>query len=215
MVYFIHMKTLFLTSNAYTVINDIVQRFDRSPKGMRLVFITTAAEGEGGDQTWLNQDRDALTGVGFEVTDYTLSGKNEDDVRNDLVGFHVIFFSGGNAFYLLEKIQQSHSADFFREEIERGIIYIGSSAGSVIAGPDIEVVKNLDPIEKAPHLKGFAGLALVDFTVLPHWGSQYFKEQYLTSRLEQVYSVDHKLILLSDKQYVQVTDDWYKIEGVL
>lgn len=205
------MKTLFLTSNAATVITDLIQHFDRSPKGMRLVFITTAAEGEGGDQSWLRHDKEALTSVGFEVTDYTITDKTEDDIRIDLSGYNVIFFSGGNTFYLLEKMQQSKSANFFKEEVDKGVIYIGSSAGSVVAGPSIEVVKNLDPIEKAPNLKGFAGLGIVDFTVLPHWGSQSFKEQYLTSRLEQAYSLEHKLILLTDNQYVHVTDDWYKI----
>lgn len=208
------MKTLFLTSNANTVINDVVTRFERFPKGMRLVFITTAAEGEAGDKKWLQQDRDALTSVGFEVTDYTLTGKSEEDVRLDLVGYEVIFFSGGNTFYLLEQIQKSNSTEFFREEIEKGVIYIGSSAGSVVAGPTIEIIKNLDAVENAPDLKGFTGLNLVDFVVLPHWGSQYFKEQYLNSRLEQAYSLENKVILLTDNQYIHVTDDWYQIVKV-
>lgn len=208
------MKTLFLTSNANTVINDVVTRFERSPQGMRLVFITTAAEGEAGDKKWLQQDRDALTSVGFEVTDYTLTGKSEEDVRLDLVGYEVIFFSGGNTFYLLEQIQKSNSTEFFREEIEKGVIYIGSSAGSVVAGPTIEIIKNLDAVENAPDLKGFTGLNLVDFVVLPHWGSQYFKEQYLNSRLEPAYSLENKVILLTDNQYIHVTDDWYQIVKV-
>src|SRR5476651_1309948 len=105
------MKTLFLTSNAETVIDDLAQHFDRSPKGMRLVFIKTAAEGEGGDQQCLQQDREALTNIGFEVTDYTITNKTEDDIRLDLAADQVIFFSGGNTFYLLEKIQQSKSAN--------------------------------------------------------------------------------------------------------
>ncbi|HSW97344.1 MAG TPA: hypothetical protein VLF89_05970, partial [Candidatus Saccharimonadales bacterium] len=58
------------------------------------------------------------------------------------------------------------------------------------------------------------GLALVDFTVLPHWGSKYFKDLYLNQRLEHAYSMDNKLILLTDKQYVYVHEDWYRIEEV-
>ncbi len=181
---------------------------------MRLVFIKTAAEGEGGDQQWLKDDRDALKNIGFQVTDYTLGGKAEAQVRNDLANYEVIFFSGGNTFYLLEKIQQSNSANFFREQISKGVIYIGSSAGSVVAGLDIEVVKRLDAMEKAPNLNGFAGLGLVNVTVLPHWGSSYFKKLYLHQRLEHAYSMDNKLILLTDKQYVYVQDDWYRIEEV-
>ncbi|HSW96561.1 MAG TPA: Type 1 glutamine amidotransferase-like domain-containing protein, partial [Candidatus Saccharimonadales bacterium] len=196
------MGMIFLTSNAATVIKDVIKHLSKSPKEMKLVFIMTAAEGDGGNQQWLKEDRDTLRSVGFSVTDYTLRDKTESDVRKDLSDFDVIFFSGGNTFYLLEKIQQSNSKAFFKEQIEKGVIYIGSSAGSVVAGPSIEVVKKLDAQEKAPHLKGFAGLALVDFTVLPHWGSKYFKDLYLNQRLEHAYSMDNKLILLTDKQYV-------------
>jgi len=36
----------------------------------------------------------------------------------------------------------------------------------------------------------------------------------MNHRLEHAYNEDNKIILLNDKQFVQVKDDWYRIEEV-
>ena len=85
-------QQLFLTSNAYIVIPSIVKNLDLS-KGNKLSFILTASEGEKGDKTWLEDDRNALKKAGFTVTDYTITGKNEDTLKRDLSTFDYIFLS--------------------------------------------------------------------------------------------------------------------------
>ena len=207
------MKKLFLTSSVSFVASDIAQKIDQK-KYKKLAFISTAAEVEAGDKAWLQNDKDALITSGFDVFEYSLTNKNVEQVRRDLQEADVLFFSGGNTFYLLEKIQQSNSAEFFQEQIEKGVMYIGSSAGSIVAGPNIEIVKHLDSIAQAPNLQGYEGLSLVDFVVMPHWGSNSFRELYLGSRMEQMYRKDYKVILLTDRQYVHVQDDWYRIEEI-
>jgi len=52
-------------------------------------------------------------------------------------------------------------------------VYIGSSAGSIIAGPNIEPIKSFDD-PSAAKLDSYDAIGLVDFVVLPHWG----KEKY-------------------------------------
>lgn len=81
-----------------------------------------------------------------------------------------------------------------------------------MAGPDIEIVKDLDEPEKAD-LESFEGLGLVDFVVFPHWGSENFKERY-KKLIENNYRKGLKIILLTDDQYVMVEDDKYRIVGV-
>ncbi|MHB8903587.1 MAG: Type 1 glutamine amidotransferase-like domain-containing protein, partial [Patescibacteria group bacterium] len=68
--------------------------------------------------------------------------------------------------------------------------------------------------KEAPKLKGYRGLGLVDFVVLPHWGSDHFRSRYLNQRLAHNYNLKNKLILLNDYQYIEVKDDWYKIVEV-
>ena len=118
---------------------------------------------------------------------------------------------GGNTFYLLQQIQQSDSADVIHNYVKEGKVYIGSSAGSVIAGPDIYPLRFLDEPKEAPDLKGYTGLKLVDFVVVPHWGSEHFREKYMGEQIKNLYDDKNKIILLNDNQYIEVKDDWYRI----
>ena len=160
------------------------------------------------------EDRKALVKAGFVVADYTVTGKTKTAIRQEVKMADVIYFSGGNTFYLLQQLQLTQSAGIFRNAIKAGKIYIGTSAGSIVAGPDIYPTYNLDKVKEAPRLKGYKCLGLVDFVVLPHWGSQHFKERYLKQRLTHNYNIKNKLILLNNYQYVQIESDWYRIVEV-
>lgn len=208
------MQRLFLTSSAGEVIDDIAKHIGSRACGMRLAFIDTAAEVETGGKQWLRDDRSALVGAGFDVFDYTLTGKTGRELRHDLSGIDVVLLEGGNQFYLLQQIQQSGFASVVRALIGKGVIYIGSSAGSQVAGPDLYPTYRPDHVKKAPLLDGYKGLGLVDFIVFPHWGSDDLKELYLTFRMAHSYTTEHKIILLTDNQYIRVEGDMYRIEEV-
>ncbi|KKR10977.1 MAG: hypothetical protein UT40_C0042G0011 [Candidatus Woesebacteria bacterium GW2011_GWA1_39_21b] len=180
------MKRLFLTSSLRRVIKDSVKHI-KDHRDMSLVFITTASEVEGGNKQWMKDDRDALVEVGFKVVDYTITGKNEQQIKNDLNKFNVICFSGGNTLYLLEKIQESNCIEVIRDFVLDGKIYFGISAG---------------------------GLGLVDFIIFPHWGKKDFESVYFNFRLKHAYTTNDKIILLTNYQYVRVEGDMYKIEEV-
>lgn len=206
------MKRLFLTSAVIFVADHIVRNI--GTKGQKLLFVTTASEVETGDLWWLRDDRKGLVDAGFEVTDYTISEKSKDEIVSALHGIDAICFSGGNTFYLLQQIQQSGCADVLSDVVEKGMIYIGTSAGSVIAGPDTYPVYPMDDVRKAPKLSGYKGLGLVDFVVFPHWGSEDFRESYIKKGIPHAYTTNHKIILLTNNQYVRVEGEMYMIEEV-
>ena len=130
-------KNLFLTSSIHLVAQDIAKNLDLTQNN-RLVYITTAAEPKTGDLSWLANDRKALVDAGFDVSDYTITPKTKTQIENDLVGFEYIYLSGGNSVYLLQKSQQSGFIDIIKDLIlNKGKIYIGTSAGSIIAGPKL------------------------------------------------------------------------------
>lgn len=206
------MKRLYLTSNIDQVIDKIIEDLKPTKGNNRLVYIKTAAEDMVHDGDWMDINKKCLENVGFEVTDYTIKDKKEEELRQDFKNFDAIYVEGGNTFFLLEKAQQSGFIKVIREQVlNEGKPYIGTSAGSVIAGPDIYPVLRLDDKSLAPNLKGYEGFGLVDFVVLPHWGSEMFKDLYLKQRLEHAYPGKTKLILLRDNQFVEVKDDWYRI----
>jgi dipeptidase E len=204
------VKHIFLTSEASVVMDDLVTRFDQSVAGMKLAFVTTASEAEAGDKQWLQDDRSALTKAGFAVFDYTLTGKSEQEVAEDLSAIQVLFVAGGNTFYLLSQARKCNFEKIVKKLLENGVVYIGSSAGSIIMGPDIELVKNLDEPAKAKDLKDFAGFGIVDFVVLPHWGSPSFAEGYAKSK-SLLENEKRKIVFLTDEQYVVVGGRGYQI----
>lgn len=208
------MKQLFLTSSVNEVAKDIATRMET--RGKKLVFIDTAAEVEEGDKEWLKNDRRALTDVGFLVTDYSISNKTKAELNKDLGNFEVIYVSGGNTFYLLLQAQVSGFIEVVRDLVlNQGKTYIGTSAGSIIAGPDTYPTYRLDDASLAPQLDGFKGFDLVNFCILPHWGSEHFKALYLNKRLEHAYHDKQiPLIALTDSQYVQVQGDKLEIIDV-
>lgn len=205
-------KRIFLTSSVNKVASDIAKKIGGAKK-RKVLYIYTACEKRLGEK-WQIDDRKALVKAGFEVSDYTITGKTAGTIKKDFKKIDIIYFSGGNTFYLLEKIQQTKCASVIRDFVNSGKIYIGTSAGSVIAGPDIYPVYRLEKVIEAPKLKGYKGLGLVDFVILPHWGGEHFKERYLNQRLAHNYNLKNKLIILNDNQYIEVRDDFYKIVDI-
>lgn len=211
------MKHLFLASSidSQAVALDIFRKIGKE-KPLKTLLIGTATEDEEEqhDLSWLEDDKNSLRNAGFDLVDYTISGKSESELIEALDSVDVIFVSGGNTFYLLQESQKTGFIKIIQEKVEAGLPYIGSSAGSVIAGPNIEPILGIDDVKLAPEINGYAGYNLVNFCVLPHWGSEHFKESYLTNNLEPMYKEGTPLIALTNNQYVEVKDSWCKIIDV-
>lgn len=204
---------LFLTSSIHAVGHDLAKKVDLS-KANKLVFIDTASEpkGEREDLEWQKTDRQVLVDAGFVVSDYTITGKSRNELEVDLEAFDYIYLSGGDTFYLLEQSQKSGFVSVVRELIqEKGKIYIGTSAGSIIAGPKLLDYHGAGGVV----LEDRNTYGLVNFTLVPHWGSEDFKEKYLGGRIQMVYKGDQvPLLLLTDNQYVHVQDGRVEIINV-
>ena len=202
---------LFLTSSIHAVAHNIVKRMGLS-RANKLVFIDTAAEVEEGDKTWLRNDRRALVNAGFAVSDYTITGKSKNQLKTDISRFDYIYLSGGNTSYLLQQSQKSGFISLIKELVQdKGRVYIGTSAGSIIAGPKLPGYLTDEKVK----LENMNGYGFVNFTIVPHWGSKDFKEKYLGKRLKTVYRENQvPLLLLTDNQYVHVQNDRMKIIDV-
>lgn len=97
-----------------------------------------------------------------------------------------------------------------RKLVNSGVIYVGVSAGAVLAGPTIEPVGFLDDPTKAPHLKSYEGLGLVDFVILPHYGNKKYEKKY-QKIMNKFGNKGLKLITLTDKQAIIVEGNKYHI----
>lgn len=198
------MNNIYLTSSIHRVAQDIADKLTTDDFwGRRLCFIITASEQDTEDLEWRDNDRNALIAAGFEVEDYTFTGHTKQEIVQHLEQFDVICVEGGNTFHLLRTVQQLDLKEVLVQFVAQGKIYLGCSAGSIVAGPDIYPLRRTG---RDVNLSDYTGLQLTDVVILPHWGSDYRKEIYLTYRCSINYNEDHKLLLLTDNQYIATTN---------
>src|SRR5713101_776233 len=87
------------------------------------------------------------------------------DAREAIEQTDAIFIGGGNTFRLLKALQDLDLLDPIRRKVKSGAPYIGSSAGSNVAGPTIKTTKDMPIVQP----RSFDSLGLVPFQISPHY----------------------------------------------
>jgi dipeptidase E len=203
------MKKLFLASYASNVVDRVLEILPKKPNYLTLAFVPTARDPYKITAT-VDPEKEKLKAMGFSIKVVDLKNKTKEELRKDFKNIDVIFIAGGNIFYLLEKTLESGFFELVKELVEKGVVYIGSSAGAVLAGPDIDIIRGLDDPNEAPNLKNTTGLKLVDFIILPHYGEGIFKVKTIEI-YKQWKNSNYKIIPLTNRQAVIVEENKYRI----
>lgn len=205
-------QKLFLTSGGLpsSLRPDFLAFLNADPKKMTVAFIPTAADPEK-DRWFVDKAREELKGMGFAVLDIDLKEYNYESLLKKLSSADIIYVNGGNTYYLLYWIRKSGFDKVIRELLERGKIYVGSSAGSIVAGPDIglagwEPGGDVNDVK----LEDLAGIGMVSFAISPHF--QVDSLEKLEKRRQKFF---HEVVALSDGQAVKVTNEEYEIVGTV
>ena len=209
------MKHLFLASTVeWPGVAKSIYR-NLNIKSPRIPFITTPDEVIEEDMSWLEDERKMLRQAGFDLFDYTITDKSLVMIRKDLSNIDALYISGGNEFYFKHQCNVTGFGQFIQEWVNTGKPYLGSSAGSMILAPDMSPATYITDTN-IPNMKiaDYTGLNLVDFLIMPHWGSAAFRDVYLGERKSRIYEADHRLILLNNYQYIEVVDGKYRIIDV-
>ncbi len=179
------MANIFLCSYFAEVaskINEVVNF-----QGKDIVFIDTAAKFEEVN-FYVGEAVEILENFGAKLRRLDVScAKNsaalvssqdelscEDEILSAISQCDIIYVSGGNTFYLLSELRKSHAAQAIKDAVQAGKIYIGESAGAVVAAPDTRYATLMD--ENSVNVSDFTGLNLVDFFIVPHFGCEPFTQ---------------------------------------
>ena len=194
---------LFLTSYLAGA-KELVQNFLAQNDVQEILFIPTAANVEE-YRDYVNEGIAVLKENGYDVTVLDVAtaphGKSVQVIKNS----GCLCISGGNTFYLLQELKRNGLLDLVNQKVQDGMLYIGESAGAIIACPDISYNQIMDDKTVATELTNYSGMGLVNYYVLPHNGEFPFVET--TAQTIKVYGEKINLVPLNNSQAVVVENE--------
>lgn len=195
------MKKIFLTSSFSDVYMDFKNAISESVAGKSVTFIPTASIPEE-VKFYVDDDRLAFEKLGMRVEILNIDQENIDTIKDTLHRNDYIFVSGGNTFYLLQELKRSKTDKIIENLINEGKLYIGSSAGSIILGPELNYIESLDDASKAPNLLDTKGMGVINFSILPHFEDAPFEE--VTKEIFKKFHRRLVLVPLTNKQFIYI-----------
>ncbi len=136
------------------------------------------------------------------------------DPADRIAEYAAVFVGGGNTFRLLDRLYATGMLQALRSAVRGGMPYVGSSAGSNVAGPTIKTTNDM-PIVEPP---SFEALGLVPFQINPHYVDRdpdsthrgETREQRLTEYLEEN---DTPVVALREGAMLRIEDGSITLKG--
>jgi len=147
------------------LVKEALAKIFSNLKLKKAVIITTASRDKEKNK-WNIVTQNEFLDMGFESADFL---DLETDQNIDLSNYSVVYVAGGNTFKLMKYVGESNFKQEVVNLLNRGGVYIGSSAGAIIATPTIKIAGEITPDENSVNLTNLEGMGLVDFEVLPHF----------------------------------------------
>lgn len=129
--------------------------------GCRLLFVPYARPGGVSHDAYARRFTEAVVKMGFEAEGIHAAA----DPRAAVEDAEALFVGGGNTFVLLRELYAVDLLEVVRARVDGGMPYLGSSAGSNVAGPTIGTTNDM-PIAEPP---SFDALGLMPFNINPHY----------------------------------------------
>lgn len=175
-------------------------------EGKRIAYIPTAANGEWGWESWKDGGSWKLINtLGAHVTVFQLEEYRNQNMETVLAGYNILWFAGGMPGYLMYWIKSVGLDNSLKTLLQKGAIYVGSSAGAMVTAQTLEVA-TWGFVDNDLGAKNMAGLGLVDFDIYPHY------DESLYEKIKATYT-GNKLYLLKNGEEIIVEDGKVQIVG--
>jgi dipeptidase E len=197
------MPRLLLASRGVPRLREVLQA-----RGTRATLIPTAGNPLA-DPTIADEAEDELAAAGLAVERIDLDTVDAPGVHVALKSADVLAVSGGDPFHLLQAARRTGFADAARAALAADAVYVGYSAGAMLAGPTLEPLRWTSPFP-APSTLDLTGLGLSDVLVLPHHDRAGRAERH--AKAQMLFGDRVKLVPLRDGEFV--IDDGSRITVV-
>lgn len=202
---------LILTSTGLP--NEIIRKkflelVGKEAKDITVGFVPTAADPYD-DKWFLDASINEINNMGMKLKIIDLKGESEQSLKKKLEDCDVIYVNGGNTFYLLDWVRKSGFDKVIKPLLNQGKVYIGTSAGSILVGPDISI-SGWDPSWDTNDvgLVDCSGLNCVPFVTSPHFTEA--EREVLERKMK---NVNYPVIAITDKQAIIVDGDKQELIG--
>ncbi len=198
------MKLLLTSSGLSNDIlrNKFLELIGKDPQDIKVAFIDTASKVEK-DRSYVLEDVKNIESVGIKTIDVIDISEPKINWETILINSDVIWVEGGNTFYLLSELKNSGLINDMKDYIKNKL-YVGVSAGSIIAGPSIATagIEPADPNEV--NLVDLSSYNWVSFDISPHTPSSVSLEnisKYSKESGRKVYAYDDgtAVLVINDK----------------
>lgn len=195
------MKVI-LTSKGFEneiTLKKIMDKIEKKIEDIRMLVIPTARKYEYKQDKYL---KDYIE-LGFKEENIVFFDDDNIEKYIDL-DIDMIFVCGGNTFILKHYLEKSGFIKYIYDYLEKGVIYLGASAGSHLATESIKHVIAFD--ENNVKETNMKGLGLLKGILICHYDKN--RENIYLSLKEKW---NDRIITLTDEEIIYLKDDkWIK-----
>ena len=172
-----------------------------NPSQQQVVFIPTASTVE--NTTFYVQDAlNVFKNLGLTPDILDIAEVDSETAKLRIEQAEVLYISGGNTFYLLQQLKAKDLINFIAEKVRHGMMYVGESAGAMVASPDIEYARVMDDSDVALGMFNFKALGIVDFYPAVHEEEEPFMQA--GRRMKSEYSDKLDLVPINNSRAIRV-----------
>jgi dipeptidase E len=192
---------LYLASYRIPTPEDLFELAGRNPAETNVAIIPNAKDYRPEREQKLEELATDLGDLGLKQTTFVNLNDfhSPDQLHDELSKFDMVYVAGGNTTDLLFAVRTSGFHTIVTKLLNSGIVYVGESAGAIIAGPTIKgFMSENDPPGVVKHYE--TGLGLVDKVVIPHADNVIYNDR--APQLVEMYGANGTIVLNDNQAYI-------------
>lgn len=191
------MVNILLLSRFPEVKEKVYGYLQEHSASQEILFIPTASSCEQ-NSVVAQRAFQGLQQLGYQVSTLDLIHVSRRVAIERINQASTLYIAGGNTFFLLQAIQEKELSLFLKERAKQGMVYIGESAGAMIASKDVTYSQYLDSRKMGPKVINDTALGLIPFYLIPH----YYEKPYSDGcrKIEEKYGNKCKIVGINNNE---------------